>query len=175
MPLHAFVDESKRRGLLLVAVTLASTDVTAVRSSVRDLHLRQQSRIHFRKESTGRKHAILDAIVAAPLQGRLYQCGTERHELAARQACLARIAEDLVGLGVERLVLERDDSTVAHDQRTLYERVTKLSARDRLRYDHLRAAEEALLALPDAVAWCWAEGGRWRQRVRPLVADVVRL
>ena len=46
---------------------------------------------------------------------------------------------------------------------------------DGLQYGHLRAAEESLLALPDAVAWCWAEGGVWRQAVEPLVETHVRL
>jgi hypothetical protein len=156
MPPHVFVDESKRRGLLMVAVTLASTDLTTVRSAVRSLHLRHQRRIHFVKESTGRKSTILDTVLAAPLEVRLYDCGAERHQLAAREACLARMVEDLAASGAERLVIEREDSTLAHDERTLHAATGKLGVRGQLRYDHLRAAEEALLALPDAVAWCWA-------------------
>jgi len=28
---------------------------------------------------------------------------------------------------------------------------------------------EQLLAVPDAVAWCWVRGGEWRRRVDPVV------
>lgn len=29
-----------------------------------------------------------------------------------------------------------------------------------------------LLAVPDAIAWCWAKGGQWRDRVQLLVTEV---
>jgi hypothetical protein len=44
--------------------------------------------------------------------------------------------------------------------------------RETLRYEHRRAASEMLLAVPDAVAWCWAKGGDWRRRIEPVVTDV---
>ena len=40
---------------------------------------------------------------------------------------------------------------------------------------HRRAFEECLLALPDAVVWCWAKGKQWRRLVEPLVTEVIRL
>ncbi|GGR66143.1 hypothetical protein GCM10010169_07020 [Micromonospora fulviviridis] len=43
---------------------------------------------------------------------------------------------------------------------------------DSLRCEHLRAYEECLLAIPDALAWCWARGGPWRSAVRGLVTEV---
>jgi hypothetical protein len=175
MPQHAFVDESKQRGLLLVVVVMSSTNVTATRAAVEDLHLKGQRRIHFKKESPGRRRTILSAITAMPVEARLYECPSERHELAAREACLSRIVEDLAAQGSERLVIELDDSTLVHDRRTLYEAVAKVGVDSQLQYHHLRAKEETLLAVPDAIAWSWAEGGTWRQRVRPIVVDHVRL
>jgi hypothetical protein len=29
-----------------------------------------------------------------------------------------------------------------------------------------------VLALPAAIAWCWANGGDWRRRIEPVVIDV---
>jgi hypothetical protein len=29
-----------------------------------------------------------------------------------------------------------------------------------------------LLAIPDAIAWCWAKGGDWRRRIESVVTDV---
>jgi hypothetical protein len=39
----------------------------------------------------------------------------------------------------------------------------------------MRCHEEQLLALPDIVAWCWAKGGDWKRRIRPIVCDVRKL
>lgn len=175
MPLHAFVDESKRRGLLVVAVTLSASHLPGVRDVVTGLHLPGQRRIHFVKESSGRKGAIIEAMAATPVDVRLYQCDPGRHERDGRARCLARLVRDLAALDTERLVIERDESTVALDRRTLFEAVGRAGVRDRLRYDHMRAVDVPLLALPDAFAWCWAQGGAWRRRVRPAVSSIVHL
>jgi hypothetical protein len=58
------------------------------------------------------------------------------------------------------------------DRRWLYQRVRKAGCTETLEYRHLRAYEEPLLAIPDAVAWCWVKGGEWRGRVEPLVEHV---
>jgi hypothetical protein len=159
----------------VVAAVLSSADVTATRRAVEGLHLGTQRRIHFKDESDGRKRSILDVVTAAPVKVRLYECPRVRHELTAREACLTALVEDLAALGGERLVIERDDSTISHDRRTLYQAVGKVGVRGDLQYVHLRAKDEALLALPDAFAWCHAKGGKWRRRIEDLVDDHVRL
>jgi len=58
---------------------------------------------------------------------------------------------------------------VQWDAQRLIELARAGGCRDRLRYDHLRASAEQLLAVPDAVAWCWACGGEWRRRGDPVV------
>jgi len=35
--------------------------------------------------------------------------------------------------------------------------------------------EEPLLAMPDAIAWCWQRSGEWRHRIRELVTEVRKL
>lgn len=52
------------------------------------------------------------------------------------------------------LVLERDDSVFELDRKVLYRAVRQSEGGD-LRYEHLRAREEPLLVIPDAIAWCW--------------------
>lgn len=69
------------------------------------------------------------------------------------------------------LVLEQDDSLIVWDRRQLYT-LAKQAHLDRLRYEHRRASTEQLLAIPDAIAWCWAKGGHWRRRIEPVVATV---
>lgn len=93
-------------------------------------------------------------------------------EKAARQACLTEPVADLAKNEAHRVVIERDDSVIEFDKRLLYQQVRAAGVVDTLRYDHMRAHEECLLAIPDAVAWCWAKGGRWRSRVEPVVVEV---
>ncbi len=77
--------------------------------------------------------------------------------------------------GDTHLVIEQDDSLVGADQTTLYHGARR-ARRDGLpgivHYDHQRAYEELLLALPDVVAWCWVRSGEWRQRIDPILANV---
>jgi hypothetical protein len=35
--------------------------------------------------------------------------------------------------------------------------------------EHKRPHADALLAIPDAIAWCWAKGGHWRKLINPAV------
>lgn len=90
---------------------------------------------------------------------------------AARDACIERLVDDLSDVGAQVLVLERDDSVTAKDRALIAARVQKAGCPD-LRYMHLRAHEDALLAVPDAVAWCWKKGGQWQREVSGLVRDV---
>jgi len=41
-----------------------------------------------------------------------------------------------------------------------------------LRYEPRRTVTEQLLALPEAIAWCWVKGGDWRRRIEPIVTTV---
>lgn len=170
---HVFVDESKERGYLLIAALLLPSDVAAARKEMDGLRLRGQRRVHFTKESPARRGVILNAIrqqVGAEVV--VYDASAYRYPNQARLACLERLVADSAGRGVELLVLEQDDSVLASDRKAVYTYVRKAGCSDTLRYTHRRAQQESLLAIPDAVAWCWAKGGDWRQRVRPLVSAV---
>ncbi|MGL4744107.1 MAG: hypothetical protein ACRCXL_06915 [Dermatophilaceae bacterium] len=45
-------------------------------------------------------------------------------------------------------------------------------AAERVVYHHRRRHKEHMLAVPDAIAWCWAKGGNWRHRITPVIAQV---
>lgn len=69
------------------------------------------------------------------------------------------------------LILEQDDTLLSWDNQHLIYYTRAAGCRDTLRYEHRRAATEQLLALPDAIAWCWAKGGDWRRRISPAVTQ----
>ncbi|MGQ0841554.1 hypothetical protein [Actinokineospora sp.] len=88
-----------------------------------------------------------------------------------RRECLRAMMADLSLVGTRMLVLELDESVVEVDERVLYEQKRLLGCPN-LRFEHLRAHAEPLLAIPDAVAWCWQRGGQWKARVRELVTEI---
>jgi len=170
MSTYLFADETKARGYVLAGSVHASGDLSALRAVVRGLVLPGQQRIHMTKERDVRKAVIADALIAAGVRATIYDAHTHRRDVDARQACLTALAVDACRHPDPVLVLEQDDSVLQHDRRHLYQ-VTRTVAPG-LRYQHARAASEELLAIPDAIAWCWAKGGRWRARIQPTIVDL---
>jgi len=172
---YVFVDETKNRDYLLVASVHVSGDLGDLRKLMRGLVLRGQRRVHMKKESDPRRRAIAAGICGAGVTATVDDAGRRyRDELAARSACLRGLVSDTADLGDTVLVLEQDDSLLDWDRRQLY-----ALARDArlplVRYQHQRASAEQLLAIPDAIAWCWARGGDWRRRIQPVVTTVRRV
>ncbi|MFK0247437.1 hypothetical protein ACIQUM_22315 [Amycolatopsis azurea] len=102
---------------------------------------------------------------------RIYDASAH-HRRRQREACLDVLIEDLASAGARMLVLESDESIVELDRKTLYRAVRQHGCHDVLEYRHLRAFEEPLLAVPDALAWCWQRGGHWKARAREMVEEV---
>lgn len=160
MALHAYVDESKKAGYIVAAAVVTADEVAAARRAMRALLLPKQLRLHFRYEKDSRKAQIVDATMEVSVEARLYVCRTRR---SARENCLNAMVPDLADRGVDRLVLERDTSTERLDRQVLFEATRK--AGTEMTYQHDMPHQEPLLWAPDAIAWCWAAGGSWRQRI----------
>lgn len=170
---HVFVDESKQRDYLLVAAVVMPRELDSARRTVRGMVMPGQRRLHMKKESDARRKTIIEAIAVTGASATIYNAGRPgRGELAAREACLRAVITDAAAAGRHMLVLEQDDSLVRWDQQHLVEITRDVGCRDSLRYEHRRAESELLLALPDAIAWCWARGGHWRERLEPIVTGV---
>lgn len=169
---HAFVDESKRGGYVVVAAVVVPGELDDARRVLRGLLLPGQSALHFKNERDGRRRQLLTGICGLPVEALVY-VSDAKGQATARRACLEAVVADLAGERAERLVLELSDGDLAADRRTLFEAVRKHSGTSApLRYDHLRAPAEPLLWVPDAVAWAWSHGGPWRARISSLVTTV---
>jgi hypothetical protein len=164
MPAHVFVDESKARGLLLAAAACVAGDVNTYRPIMAALAMPRQRRIHFTKESAARQRKILGVIADFELSVRLYQAA--RPDAACREACLSAIVRDASG-SAERLVIERDESTLDFDRQTLYAAVRRHQCMETLQYALMAPHLDPMLWIPDAIAGAWAKGGEWRQLVAP--------
>ena len=172
MSSHIFVDETKRRGYLLVASAVVPGDLDSTRRMLRGLVLPGQRRLHMKDENDQRRRSIATAIAVSGITATIYDAGRRHHtERERRSACLTALVIDAAAHNHAMLVLEQDDTLVASDRKLLY-RATREAGCPDLRYEHRRAAVEQLLALPDAIAWCWAKGGDWRRRIQPVVTQI---
>ena len=169
---HIYVDESKRTGYILAAVTVPDPAVT--RKVIRDLLLPGQRRIHMKHEQPRRRRVIIAALVDTSVATTIYDAGRRyATDLAARAACLGALVEDVAGAGdAVHLVIEQDESLVQSDRHELYRFVRQAGVSGVVEYRHERAYDELLLALPDVSAWCWARSGDWRRRITPILVNV---
>ncbi len=138
---------------------------------MRALILPGQRRLHFTSERDSRRRQILGEVLDLGITALLYQAKAKPPKMA-RDACLTRLVADLVDLKPEWLVLEQEDATLRSDRSLLYTQVHACGLQGSLRYRHLRSHEEVLLSIPDALAWCWARGGRWRREISRITKAV---
>jgi len=159
----------------MIMACVLPEDLVSARSELRKLLLPNQRKIHFTSERDSRRRFIITQMIKIGVTATIYAAPPGIHELAARQACLRELALDARHRNAEMLVIERDDSTLEHDRRTLFESLGSARHVDAVRYEHRRPHEESLLWLPDAIAWCWSKGGSWRERVQDAVTEVVNV
>lgn len=163
---HIYVDETKERGYVMVASVHLGPETAALRAAIRRLVLPGQHRLHMAKESPTRRKAIAEAICSAGVAATIYDAGRRySNDVSARAACLEALIADIDTNQQTLLVIEQDDSLIRWDKQRLIELIRAAGCGDRVRYEHSRARAELLLSVPDAIAWCWARGGQWRQRV----------
>ena len=110
---------------------------------------------------------IVDTLIAAGVSATVYDAGRRYdNDHAARTACLRAVVGDVPPVQLTHLVIEQDDTLVRWDRQQLVALVHAAGCQDSVRYRHERAKSELMLTIPDAIAWCWARGGEWRQRIR---------
>lgn len=78
-------------------------------------------------------------------------------------------------LASAQLILETEEGALRSDKALIFAQLRSGGDGNALQYAHMRAYEESLLAIPDAIAWSWAKGGHWRARVNEIVTDVRRV
>ncbi|MGL5866789.1 MAG: hypothetical protein ACRCYX_13145 [Dermatophilaceae bacterium] len=173
MPGHAFVDENKSTGLIVCVAVLDERCVGQARQAMRALVHKGSRRVHMTRESDRHRRIVLNGIRVLPVRVEIYAARPTPGWclLDVRARCLTQIVEDTPKHGYTKLTVELDESLGKRDRQVLYD-ATRTTGREYLAYDLVPAAREPLLWIPDAIAWCWARGGEWKQAVKPLVAQV---
>ncbi|TQM29014.1 hypothetical protein [Nocardia bhagyanarayanae] len=171
MPIHAFVDESVRRDRYLLCAALIRCDQLAgARGLGRGFLLPGQRRWHFNHEPDQRRRQILTAMARFPgVEVSIYE--GRGAEVPTRRECLAALVSDLIVANAGRLVIESRESQDHRDRHCIAEVLRKASAE--MPYIHVAPHSEPALWWPDAVAWAFGAGGRWKEIVMPLVRVVI--
>jgi hypothetical protein len=175
MPSEVFADETMARGMAMVAVAVDCANLDATRRALRSLLHKNQLRLHFKTESDAGRRRALDLITTLGVTATVYDASTIKNIQQARGACLKTLLSDILEHRHRRLVLELDESNHGFDVRVLQHQDHKLGRPPGLSYVHMRAAQEPLLGLPDAIAWSWARGGQWAKLVSSVITEVKTL
>ena len=166
--MHAYVDESGRRGLMMCVALVAPADADGIRVALRALLRPGQRRLHMTKESAPRQRLILSRLCEQPISAVIYISGyrIQRH---GRDEIMRRIVTEL---NIDRLIIESAVGQDEHDQRALQQAVHETGLRDRLHYEHQAPKHEPLLWAADALVFSYAAGGDLRRRCEPLITRV---
>lgn len=180
MTVHTYIDETKAGGYLVVAATAAPEQLKIASRELATLLLPGQRSLHMKSEGASRRRLIADAIVGMGadlgVEAVIYDAGRVGPERDRRARCLQTLVRDAgTRPTTSRLVFDLDQSLQSWDRQQLIELTRAAGLRGRVEYTHMARHADRLLAIPDVVAWCWARGGDWRQRVRPVVVDVCKV
>lgn len=176
MRIHFLVDETKAKSYLVVAAAGLHYDLQVSRKELRELVLPGQRALHMKDERASRRREIADTIARMAAMGiaaTIYDAGRRyRTEKDRRAMCLEALVADVIRHDQARITFDLDESLLSWDRQRMIELTRDAGAKDRIVYTHATRAAEPLLAIPDAIAWCWAKGGDWRRRVEPIVREV---
>jgi hypothetical protein len=173
MGVRIFVDETKAKGYLVVAVLCPDESVALARRTIGRLVLPGQRSVHMKHERDRRRRQIANAVVglrACGIRAVVLDAGRgPEPEYVRRERALRVLVEIAAGVGSASLVLDLDRTLVARDSRTIAAASRELAID--VAYRHASLASERLLAIPDVIAWSWARGGDWRRRITPIVVE----
>lgn len=178
MTTNLYVDETKAKGYLVVAATTgaSSGDLAVIRKEIKTLLLPGQRSLHMKSEKDQRRVKIADtfaAMAALGVRAIVYDAGRGGKELERRSRAIEALVENAASMpGPVRITFDLDETVMGLDQQQMIELTRQRDLKEQISYTHQHRHSEPLLAIPDAIAWCWARGGRWRDRVRPLVTEI---
>jgi hypothetical protein len=176
MTVHAFVDESARPPLYLVAAAIVEpSQVRHLRRAMRGLLRPGQRELHFYKEKRANRRQLADIVARLSVEVNIYTRSWDRDREPARQDCLVRLVGDLLSRPAHRLVIDSRNEQDIHDERTLRGLLGPHPSGSRLVYEHVDSTSESLLWIADIAAWCFGAGTEWRKRIDPIISSVVDL
>lgn len=174
---HIYVDETKAKGYLVAAATGVRSQLAVSRKELDALILPGQRSLHMNSERDPRRRKIADTIVTMGetlgIAAVVYDAGRTGTEKERRFRCLKALVSAAANYDEAKIVFDLDETLHSWDRQQMIELTRTADVGHRITYEHHSRNADLLLAIPDAIAWCWARGGEWRQRIRPVVRDVI--
>jgi hypothetical protein len=165
-----FSDESKEHGYRMAAVVVRSAVVAQVRRDCKTWAAPGSRRFHARKESHHRRKDALTklSLMSDDLSIVIVERLDRIREADLRESVLLSLATWASQNGVSRWVIELDDPARKADNRILSS-FRKSTGSSEFEYVHLAGTDDPILWAADLAAWAWTKGGRYRDKVEPLV------
>ena len=161
---YAFVDESRNGRYTLCLVRVPTSTLTELRKTMDSLRKKGQVRIHMKQESDARRREILDRLIALPGWNSVVIESARNSRVGAetRQKLFLLLAQHKIWPSIDQLIVE-DSTDRDRDKRTL--NWLAKNGSHAFRFSFKRPAEDSGLWAADAIAWAFAKGGVWRNRV----------
>lgn len=165
-----FSDESKERGYRMAAVVVRSAVVARVRQDCRTWAAPQSRRFHARKESDHRRKEALSklSLMGDELSVVIVERVARVREAELRESVLLGLAKWASENGVSRWIIELDEPAQKADNRAL-SNFSKSTGAPEFEYLHLAGTDDPILWAADLATWAWTKGGRYRDKIEPLV------
>ena len=161
------VDESKAKKFILCVVQIEQEDVPATRVLLKRLRMKGQRRVHFVSESLSRKREILSTLSKAQISTKNYVIHGQAEGIS-REFCLRQMIADLEQSEQYSIIFDADVNHFLTDNRIMRSALEKRGMLQQVEYRHEEPEIEALLWIPDSIAWAYAKGGVWRKHTSDL-------
>jgi hypothetical protein len=170
-----YLDESKSKRYSLAAASIEDSDAARARKVLLAFRMKGQRRMHFVAESDPRRKEALALLLELNVRATLFVAPSGISQSIARSACLTEFALQLPSAKSSRVIIEQDDSMVEFDKRVMGAAIRVRPSRSLVTYEHMRAVDEPLLWIPDAIVWSFVRGGDFRRRASALITEVVEV
>lgn len=166
--MHVFVDESKSKGYLIIAVIIAPGLLRATRRKMQKLCMPGQSHIHFVNERDSRRKLILSEISRMEMRVRAYRA-TGCSQSTGRDACIDLLLDDIRSIKATSLVFEKDESSEKSDRALLQSGLLSRGLSKNIEYSFMPKSSEPIIWIADAIAWSYSRGGDFKRRAELLI------
>ena len=153
--MHAYVDESARDGLYLMAAVLVPPDRgSEIRFVLHEALRRDQRRYHWHDEDAPSRMAMAERVGSFALDAVVVvESAVDSKRLErARRHCLLRLLWEIGRRDIHEVLIESRHRSDAHDRRVIGAVQRSGQALQALRFRFGSPYEESLLWLPDVVA-----------------------
>lgn len=166
--MQVYLDESKSKDYLLIAVIVEPGLAKSIRRRMLKLRMPGQNHIHFVNERDSRRKFILSEIKRMEFRARAYSAAGYS-QTRGRDECLNLLLDDVETFDASIITIEKDESAVNSDRLLFHRGLHSRGLARKVEYRFMSKSAEPIIWIADAIAWSYARGGDFKRRVEPLI------